>query len=109
MKLLFDQNLSPELVKHLADLFPESEHVENIGLGRARDGEIAAHAKAAGFVVVTKDSDFLAHARAPLECKVIWVRLPNCSTAKVHDLLRRLAIRIRHFNDDPHSTLLMLR
>jgi predicted nuclease of predicted toxin-antitoxin system len=109
VKLLFDQNLSPELAKLLADLFPESEHVANIGMGHAADDEIAAHAKRAGFVVVTKDSDFLAHARAPLQCKVVWVRLPNCSTAKVGDLLRRFAIRIRHFGDDPHSTLLMLR
>lgn len=109
MRLLFDQNLSPELVRLLADLFPESEHVANLGLGAATDAEIAAHAKGAGFTVVTKDSDFLAHARVPLECKVVWVRLPNCSTAKIHDLLRRVAIRIRHFGNDPHSTLLMLR
>jgi predicted nuclease of predicted toxin-antitoxin system len=27
MKLLFDQNLSPKLVKSLADLFPHSGHV----------------------------------------------------------------------------------
>jgi predicted nuclease of predicted toxin-antitoxin system len=104
VRLLFDQNLSPELVRLLADLFPESEHVANLGLGAATDA-----AKGSGFTVVTKDSDFLAHARVPLECKVVWVRLPNCSTAKIHDLLRRVAIRIRHFGDDPHSTLLMLR
>ncbi len=109
MKLLFDQNLSPELTKLLADLFPESEHVNDIGLGVALDAKIAGYAKDNGFIVATKDSDFLAHARAPLQCKVVWIRLPNCSTAKVHDLLRRFAIRIRYFADDKHSTLLMLR
>jgi predicted nuclease of predicted toxin-antitoxin system len=109
VKLLFDQNLSPELANLLADLFPESQHVNEIGMGCESDADIAAHAKQRGFIVVTKDSDFLIHAAAPLQCKVVWVRLPNCSTAKVHDMLRRFAIRIRYFGDDEHATLLMLR
>jgi hypothetical protein len=54
VKLLFDQNLSPELVNRLADLFPGSEHVANIGMGGSADDEIAAHAKSAGFTVVTR-------------------------------------------------------
>jgi predicted nuclease of predicted toxin-antitoxin system len=31
MKLLFDQNLSPKLVRRLADLFPDSSHVQAVG------------------------------------------------------------------------------
>ena len=31
MKLLFDQNLSPKLVNRLADLFPDSSHVQSVG------------------------------------------------------------------------------
>ena len=37
MKLLFDQNLSPKLVHRLADLFPDSSHVQLVGLDRAGD------------------------------------------------------------------------
>jgi predicted nuclease of predicted toxin-antitoxin system len=58
MKLLFDQNLSPRLTGRLADLFPDSSHVSFVGLDRASDGAVWAHAQAAGLVNVTKDSDY---------------------------------------------------
>jgi predicted nuclease of predicted toxin-antitoxin system len=32
MKLLFDHNLSPRLVKLLADLYPDSQHVYYSGM-----------------------------------------------------------------------------
>jgi hypothetical protein len=35
VKLLFDQNLSPHLVKALADLYPESRHVYELELDEA--------------------------------------------------------------------------
>jgi predicted nuclease of predicted toxin-antitoxin system len=34
VKLLFDANLSPKLLKRLADLFPALVHVFDTGLGR---------------------------------------------------------------------------
>jgi predicted nuclease of predicted toxin-antitoxin system len=37
MKLLFDENLSPRLILHLADLFPASMHVRDVGLWAADD------------------------------------------------------------------------
>jgi len=37
MKLLFDQNLSPKLVRLLEDLFPDSVHVRDVGLKSADD------------------------------------------------------------------------
>ena len=38
--LLFDQNLSPRLVDHLADIYPDSVHVSSLRLGDAMDIEI---------------------------------------------------------------------
>lgn len=108
MKLLIDQNLSPGLVTLLADLFPESEHVFNLGMGEAADHLIAGYAKQNGFAIVTKDSDFLVHSGGRLQAKVIWVRLRNCRTGRVHEFLRHYAIRIRQFGDDPDATLLTL-
>jgi predicted nuclease of predicted toxin-antitoxin system len=32
MKLLFDENLSPKLPNRLSDLFPESLHVQDVGM-----------------------------------------------------------------------------
>lgn len=40
MKLLFDQNLSPKLVKRLADVFPSSSHVQSLGLDGASDDQV---------------------------------------------------------------------
>jgi predicted nuclease of predicted toxin-antitoxin system len=58
MTLLFDQNLSPKLVKRLADLFPGSSHMQLEGLDRASDDQIWDHARLNGFAIVTKDADY---------------------------------------------------
>jgi predicted nuclease of predicted toxin-antitoxin system len=108
MKLLYDQNLSPALVSRLDDLFPGSEHVSQLGMGDAADHAIASYAKQHGFAVVTKDSDFLFHASGRLQAKVVWLRPRNCSTAQVHEVLRRHAIRIQRFWDDPETSLLTI-
>lgn len=58
MKLLFDQNLSPKLVTRLADLFPDSSHVQSAALDRADDNQIWEYARLNGFAIVTKDEDY---------------------------------------------------
>jgi len=40
MKLLFDQNLSPRLPRILADIYPDSLHVREIGMREATDTAI---------------------------------------------------------------------
>jgi len=37
MKLLFDQNMPPQLARRLADLYPDSVHVREIGFRDATD------------------------------------------------------------------------
>ncbi len=80
MKLLFDQNLSPKLVERLADLYPDSNHVYQLGIDLAPDKEMRDYAARDGFVIVTKDSDFsdlcILLGFPP---KVIWIRRGNCS------------------------------
>ncbi|WP_016875795.1 DUF5615 family PIN-like protein [Chlorogloeopsis fritschii PCC 9212] len=58
MKLLFDQNLSPNLINRLHELYPDSNHVYCLGLDRLPDIEIWEYAKREGFLIVTKDADF---------------------------------------------------
>lgn len=36
-RLLFDQNLLPTLVERLADMYPKSIHVQEVGLGNSLD------------------------------------------------------------------------
>ncbi|MFT3743427.1 MAG: DUF5615 family PIN-like protein [Pyrinomonadaceae bacterium] len=109
MKLLFDENLSPRLPLLLADLFPNSIHVRHIGMMATDDTTVWDYAKNEGFVIVSKDTDmhdlslFLG-----LPPKVIWVRLGNCSTRQVEQLLRRDHDVIRLFCDDDQVSLLAL-
>lgn len=109
MKLLLDQNLSPRLVRELSDLFPGCAHVRDLGLASADDQVVWAHAKANGFVIVSKDSDF--HQRSFVygaPPKVIWVRLGNCPTARIATLLRSRIAEITAFTDDPAEAFLIL-
>lgn len=53
-------------------------HVEEVGLREAPDGQICLYAHQAGYIVVTKDRDFLP-AVLPDGFQVLWVRTGNCS------------------------------
>ena len=110
MKLLVDENLPPRLVHDLADLFPDSAHVDSLGLGSTPDALIWEYAKAHAFIFVTKDKDFanlsIARGAPP---KVILLQMGNCSTAKLARIIRNSAIRLSDFENDPKHSLLMLR
>lgn len=108
MKLLFDANLSPRLLRLLADLWPDSVHVLDVGLA-ADDAEIWKHAGHNGLVIVTKDSDF--HHRSCLfghPPKVVWITAGNCSTATVEAILRRWHSELRDFHQDASRSFLAL-
>ena len=109
MKLLFDANLSPKLVRRLAGLFPDSNHVFNTGLARfTSDETVWEYAKTNGFVIVTADADFVGLAEqrgAPPKV----VRLENCNyrTARVEDLIRRHALRMVELETSSRSILII--
>lgn len=109
MKLLLDENLSPWLVTSLASIYPGLEHVHNCNLGSAHDSAIWEYAKAHGFVIVSKDSDFaeksVLHRNPP---KVIWIRVGNCSTQAVENLLRSAGEVVRIFVETDEETCLIL-
>ena len=109
MKLLFDQNLSFRLVAQLAGEFPGSQHVRNVGMASAPDPQVWAYAAANALAVVSKDVDF--QQRALLlghPPKVIWIRLGNCSTARVAALLRSRHAVILAFDADAAASFLAL-
>jgi len=109
MKLLFDENLSPKLVRLLADLFPESVHVRDAGLNRADDAVVWKYAEENSLTICSKDSDM--HQRSfvlGFPPKVVWVRLGNCSTADVEELLRKHSTAIESFMADDYASFLTL-
>jgi len=109
VKLLFDQNLSHKLARHLADLFPDSTHVRDVSLQEASDAVVWESAKQDGFMIVSKDSDF--HQRSfvfGFPPKVIWIQLGNCTTTDVERVIRRDFDAIKVFYEDKEASFLVL-
>ena len=109
MKLLFDQNLSPRLPDLLAGAFPDASHVYLLGLDRASDEAVWAFARDNGYVIVTKDADFgELNVLRGFPPKVVWVRLGNCTTGQVAELLLAHIEDLKAFYRDPEAGLLTL-
>ncbi|WP_425616143.1 DUF5615 family PIN-like protein [Anatilimnocola sp. NA78] len=109
MKVLFDQNLSHRLVGLLVKEFPGSTHVRDVGLAAASDADVWDYAAAHALAIVSKDTDFqqraLLYGHPP---KVIWLRLGNCSTDDVANLLRSRLPDIEAFASDATASFLVL-
>jgi predicted nuclease of predicted toxin-antitoxin system len=109
LKLLFDHNLSPRLVRALADVFPESQHVFALGMDRGEDGSIWDYAKANGFTIVSKDADFIHRSFLyGFPPKVIYLELGNCPTRAVEQTLRDNLDLIREFESSEEKSCLTL-
>lgn len=109
MKLLFDENLSYRLVRLLADIYPDSAYVGDFDLLGTPDRTIWEFAAERGFMLVSKDTDF--YERSALygaPPKVVWLRIGNAPTAATAALLRDHYVIVRHFHDDPGTTVLAL-
>jgi predicted nuclease of predicted toxin-antitoxin system len=109
VKLLLDQNLSRKLVPHLEPLFPETTHVIFARLDRSTDSEIWYWARLHGFTIATKNTDMVdlcVLRGAPP--KVLWLRVGNCTTDLITDVIRRNRDRIVNFEADPARVVLTL-
>jgi predicted nuclease of predicted toxin-antitoxin system len=109
MRLLFDQNLSHKLVRRLADIFPDSLHVRDIGMKSATDPAIAKVALTEDLTIVSKDADFLALRFVLGEhVRMVWVRLGNGSTDQVEQALRHWRTSIEALVNDPSQVIEIL-
>ncbi len=109
MRLLFDENLFPRLVRLLSDVYPNCSHVHDLGMDRASDTEVWNYAAEHGYTIVSKDADF--HQRSLLlgaPPKVVWVRRGNCSVADMADLLRERFMAIERFHTREEAAFLAL-
>ncbi len=82
MKFLVDAQLPPGLARWFVAHGYGAEHVFEIGMGAARDVDIASRAEADGAVLVSKDDDFLT-LRLPDRFALLWLRCGN--TKRAHD------------------------
>jgi predicted nuclease of predicted toxin-antitoxin system len=109
VKLLLDENLSDRVIHRIIDLYPNSEHVKTLGLINIDDVVIWEYAKTNGFVIVSKDSDF--HQRSLLyghPPKFIYLRVGNCPTSKITQILRDNLDTIIQFEGSETESLLVL-
>jgi predicted nuclease of predicted toxin-antitoxin system len=97
------------LSEQCRDLFPNSLHVRDVGMKATIDPIVWDYAKDNDFMIVSKDADMhdlsLVFGNPP---KVIWLRLGNCSTLEVENLLRREFSAIKLFYEDKNLSLLAL-
>ena len=111
MKLLLDENLSDRVLPLILDLFPESTHIKAVGLKETSDAIISEWAKEHGFAIVSKDTDF--YQRSVIfghPPKFIWLRVGNCPTTLITNLLRSRHELIREFiQSEPESLLVLER
>jgi predicted nuclease of predicted toxin-antitoxin system len=109
VKLLFDENVSPELPRMLASEYPGSAHVRAVGLRGAEDWQIWDYCLGQGFAIVSKDTDF--RERSFVEGfppKVIWLDIGNAGTTMIADLLWRERQRVEAFGNQDETSCLIL-
>ena len=109
MKLLLDENLSDRIVPRILDLYPGSTHVKSHGLIHTDDALIWAFAAQQGYAILSKDADFhqrsLVFSHPP---KLVFLRVGNCPTSRITELLRANYVLLSAFDSDPHTSILIL-
>jgi predicted nuclease of predicted toxin-antitoxin system len=86
-----------------------SVHVRQVGLASADDKAVWDYARAEGFTIISKDSDF--HQRSLLfghPPKVIWLRVGNGSTSRISAVLHGHRSAVVAFERDPEASFLVL-
>ena len=109
MRLLFDENISRDLIRRIAGSYPDSQHVELVGLKGHSDLEVWEYGARHDFTLVSKDNDFrqlsFLKGHPP---KVIWLSVGNAGTDAIAHLLATNHERVGTFLSDPQESLLVL-
>lgn len=109
MKLLLDENLSEHIVPQIVALYPDSSHIRAHGLAQCSNTLIWKFAKEHGYTILSKDADF--HQRSLVfghPPKLVYLRVGNCATARIIQLLRTHFITLTAFDADPGASVLVL-
>jgi predicted nuclease of predicted toxin-antitoxin system len=107
--ILLDQNLSPKLIRRLADVVPGLESVYDHNLIDASDPFIFDWARRMEFAaLISTDRDFVSLAeRLGPPPKVIRIERCDFPLAVIESVLRREAVRIQAFLDSNRAVLLL--
>ena len=109
MKLLYDENISAKLVKLLINNFPNSSHIDLLGMQGESDTTIWNYAKDNDFIIVSKDNDFRQRAFiSEPPPKIIWLEIGNSGTKEICHLIEENLDKINFFEKELDSSLLVL-
>ena len=111
MKLLFDENLSYRLVNAIAQLFPGSIHITQVGLGtRISDRQIWEYARQNGFAIITADTDFVMLAGTSGHPPKV-ILLENCDypTSVAEQIIRANSLSISELETNDRAVLILHR
>jgi predicted nuclease of predicted toxin-antitoxin system len=106
VKLLLDENLSDRIVSQILDLYPGSTHIKSHGLMQASDTLIWSFAQQHGYAIVSKDADL--HQRSLVfghPPKLVFLRVGNCPTSRITQLLRTHYVELSVFDADANSSI----
>jgi predicted nuclease of predicted toxin-antitoxin system len=81
LRFLVDAQLPPALVGWLRKRGHKAEHVRDAKLEAQPDDKIIAYAVKSGAVIITKDADFSYMSTTAPDCKVVWLRYGNSTSA----------------------------
>jgi predicted nuclease of predicted toxin-antitoxin system len=82
VKFLVDNQLPPALVRFISEeLRTKTLHVIDIGLQESSDAAVWSYSSANGFILISKDDDFVTLYSKTPSAGLLWVRLGNCRRA----------------------------
>jgi predicted nuclease of predicted toxin-antitoxin system len=107
MKILLDANISWKLVNKLTLIFGECVHVDLIGLPvPAEDNDIWNYALKNGFIIITKDNDFLDLLDIKgCPPKVVLLKTGNNSSKALAELLINAKLKIEDMENNEYGLL----
>ena len=107
LKLLFDQNISPKIIRQVESGFAGSKQVRHVGLEDASDVTIFDYARKHNFTIVTFDSDFVdLNIIKGIPPKIIWLKTGNLTTKSISELLRNSILVIHQFVESDEEEIL---
>ena len=90
MKFLVDNQLPAALARFIEAKGCQAVHVLDIGLAEASDVEIFQRAELDGYILVSKDEDFLHLVLKPgTSAGLFWVRIGNCRKHHMLEVFER--------------------
>jgi predicted nuclease of predicted toxin-antitoxin system len=109
MKLLFDQNLSPNLAKYFKRSFNTPQHLQDFGFEALDDLIVWDFAQKNVFTISTKDSDFNnLVSLLGFPPKIIWIRRGNCSAKNIPGIINENLCTIKAFINDLDNDILSI-